>query len=287
MSFLNALATDGLSVGLRISNARLNDSAALRQREVTALPDQSPVRPVAAKESAPRTAAKNREQSAEERASGRAEACAALEAEGCLGRIQAAEQEPEEQDAEKKDGEKEEGASPAGAQDLTEEEKKQVEELKRRDREVKAHEQAHMAAAAGLAGAPSYEYQSGPDGKRYAVGGEVGLRTSGSSDPEKALREAEIVKRAATAPADPSSTDRAVAAKASADINRLKAESVEQRQNGGEDENDSPQSPPESSEEAPQPSRNGEAPVKKAVGVYKTMKLGFEQITARSLLARA
>ena len=58
--------------------------------------------------------------------------------------------------------------------ELTDEEKAEVDELKDRDREVRQHEQAHMAAAGPYAkGGPSYEYTRGPDGKRHAVGGEV------------------------------------------------------------------------------------------------------------------
>lgn len=109
------------------------------------------------------------------------------------------------------------------SQKLNDAEKKQVEEMKARDREVRQHEQAHVAASGGMAGAPVYEYQTGPDGRRYANGGYVDVRTSGSSDPEVALREAEQVRQAATAPAGPSSQDVAVAAQASVDIQKLKA----------------------------------------------------------------
>ena len=58
-------------------------------------------------------------------------------------------------------------------------EKKQVQKLKNRDREVRAHEAAHLAAAGPYAtrGA-SFSYQKGPDGRQYAVGGEVGIDSS-------------------------------------------------------------------------------------------------------------
>ena len=54
---------------------------------------------------------------------------------------------------------------------------KVVSELKARDQVVRAHEAAHLAAGAGIVtrGA-SYTYQTGPDGQRYAIGGEVGKR---------------------------------------------------------------------------------------------------------------
>ena len=64
------------------------------------------------------------------------------------------------------------------ASTLTEQEVKQVQELKARDREVRAHEAAHLAAAGSLATGVSFTYQRGPDGVQYAVGGEVGIDTS-------------------------------------------------------------------------------------------------------------
>ena len=100
--------------------------------------------------------------------------------------------------------------------ELTESEQDLVDRLEDRDREVRAHEQAHLAAAGALArGGAKYEYQTGPDGRRYAVGGSVSIDTSPvANDPEATIQKAERIKRAALAPAEPSSTDRAVAAKA-------------------------------------------------------------------------
>ncbi|WP_045227254.1 putative metalloprotease CJM1_0395 family protein [Methyloterricola oryzae] len=99
---------------------------------------------------------------------------------------------------------------------LTEDELKQLQQLQDRDREVRAHEAAHTAAAGGLAtGGASFSYQKGPDGGNYAVGGEVNIDTSTvANDPEATLRKAETIRRAALAPADPSSQDRRVAAAA-------------------------------------------------------------------------
>lgn len=99
--------------------------------------------------------------------------------------------------------------------DLTQEEQQEVSQLKARDTEVRAHEQAHIAAAAGLrTSAPSYTYETGPDGKKYAVGGEVNVSFEKSGDPEKDIQNAETMKAAALAPAEPSSQDRSVAANA-------------------------------------------------------------------------
>ena len=92
----------------------------------------------------------------------------------------------------------------------------QLAQLAKADREVKAHEQAHMAAAGGLAtSGPSYQYTTGPDGKRYAVAGEVHIDTSPvSGNPEATMRKARMIQAAAHAPANPSSQDQAVAAAA-------------------------------------------------------------------------
>lgn len=103
-----------------------------------------------------------------------------------------------------------------GKSELTEEERRQVEELSRRDSEVRRHEQAHKSAAGAHAtGGPSFEYQTGPDGQRYAVGGEVGIDTSPvADDPAATIRKMQQIRAAALSPAEPSSQDRRVAAKA-------------------------------------------------------------------------
>lgn len=99
--------------------------------------------------------------------------------------------------------------------ELSEAEQRVVDELRARDAEVRAHEMAHVAAAGGLAGAPSFSYQTGPDGKRYAIGGSVSIDTSAGSSPEETISRAQRIRAASTAPADPSAQDRAVAARAS------------------------------------------------------------------------
>lgn len=112
-------------------------------------------------------------------------------------------------------------ANISGEGELTPEEVREVEKLKARDREVRAHEQAHLAAAGPHAtGAPTYEYERGPDNRPYAVGGEVEIDTSPERDPEATLRKAQTVRRAALAPAQPSPQDRRVAAQAA----RMEAE---------------------------------------------------------------
>ena len=99
--------------------------------------------------------------------------------------------------------------------ELTREEVLRVLELEKRDREVRAHEQAHIAAGGRyVRSGASFQYETGPDGKRYAVGGEVSIDTTEEKDPEATIRKMETVRRAALAPAHPSSKDRKVAAEA-------------------------------------------------------------------------
>ncbi len=91
-----------------------------------------------------------------------------------------------------------------------------LQRLKQTDLKVRTHERQHVAAAAGyVKNGPVYEYSTGPDGKKYAVGGHVSLDMSPiPNNPKATIKKAQIIKRAALAPADPSAADRAVAASA-------------------------------------------------------------------------
>lgn len=102
--------------------------------------------------------------------------------------------------------------------DLTAEERREVERLRERDMEVRAHEQAHVAAGGRyVTRAATYDYEIGPDGRRYAVGGEVQIDTSVvADDPAATIEKAQTIIRAAMAPSDPSPQDHRVAAEARA-----------------------------------------------------------------------
>lgn len=118
-----------------------------------------------------------------------------------------------------------------GLDDLSEEEQLVVDELRARDAEVRRHEQAHKAVAGQYAGAISYSYQQGPDGKRYAIGGQVPIDTSAiPGDPDATISKMQIVIRAALAPAEPSSADRAIAQAAQAQLAQAQAEARALRQ---------------------------------------------------------
>lgn len=132
-------------------------------------------------------------------------------------------------------------AKNAGSEELTEGEEKQVQELKKRDAEVRAHEQAHAAAGGMYAGPPKYEFTTGPDGRKYAISGEVEIDVAPVRDnPEATIRKMDVVIRAALAPAEPSSQDMAVARTAQQQRAQAQSELTKQRaeeQNGGGDEN--------------------------------------------------
>lgn len=119
--------------------------------------------------------------------------------------------------------------SPAAVtEELSPDDQREVERLRARDGEVRAHEQAHAASGGAHAGAPSFSYETGPDGKRYAVDGEVSIDTSEvQGNPRASLAKLEQVVRAALAPGQPSGQDRRVASSARAKVARLRAEMVQ------------------------------------------------------------
>lgn len=99
-------------------------------------------------------------------------------------------------------------------QQLTPDDVQVISNLQARDREVRAHEAAHQAAGGGTVGGASFSYQQGPDGRQYAIGGEVSVDLSASGSPEAVIAKMARVRAAATAPANPSSQDFSVAAAA-------------------------------------------------------------------------
>lgn len=128
-------------------------------------------------------------------------------------------------------------------QQRLEEELQTIRELAQRDREVRNHEQAHQAVGGQYAGAMSLTYTTGPDGKRYAVAGEVSIDISPvPGDPQATMDKAERIRRAALAPAEPSVQDRAVAAQAAqleieaqAELRQMEREAREAAEQEGEE----------------------------------------------------
>jgi hypothetical protein len=120
---------------------------------------------------------------------------------------------------------------------LSDEDQKKVKELEKRDQTVRTHEAAHIAAGGQyVKGGATYQYQKGPDGKMYAVGGEVSIDTSPvKGDPQATVAKMETIKAAALAPADPSGQDRAVAAEASQEEAQARQEEAQQSTSAGKD----------------------------------------------------
>lgn len=113
--------------------------------------------------------------------------------------------------------------------DLTDSEKQQVEDLRKRDQEVRQHEQAHASVGGAQTGSPHYTFTTGPDGKQYATDGEVPITINRTPrKPDQVIRDMNQVYRAALAPKNPSSVDRQAAAEAQGMI--LQAEQQKEQQ---------------------------------------------------------
>lgn len=125
---------------------------------------------------------------------------------------QASDQQSGEQGQQQSNGEREQSAKQRQAEQA---EQQEIRELSARDMEVKAHEQAHAAIGGQYASAPSYSYERGPDGKQYAVGGEVQIDIAPvAGDPQATIQKMQQVRAAALAPAEPSAADRRIAGEA-------------------------------------------------------------------------
>ncbi len=106
-----------------------------------------------------------------------------------------------------------------------------IRNLRKTDREVKQHERAHQVTAGPFAiGSPEYTYEEGPDGKRYAVGGQVLVDISPiPGDPEGTIEKMERVRKAALAPLNPSEQDEKVAATAVTIEDKMRESLLSQR----------------------------------------------------------
>lgn len=104
-----------------------------------------------------------------------------------------------------------------------------IQELSQRDREVRQHEMAHKAVAGQYAGPIRYEYAQGPDGRRYAIAGEVPLDLSPAPTAEETIAKMEQIRRAAMVPSEPSPADRRIAAEATQLILDARAEVLRQQ----------------------------------------------------------
>lgn len=113
---------------------------------------------------------------------------------------------------------------------LTTAELEQVRQLQQRDQEVRVHEAAHAAAGGHYAGAPTLRYETGPDGRRYAVEGAVNVDLAAvAGDPAATIEKMAVIERAALAPAQPSAQDYRVAARARRQAASARQELAEQQ----------------------------------------------------------
>lgn len=118
-----------------------------------------------------------------------------------------------------------------GEQQEQQKQQRQVAALVERDLEVRKHEQAHQAVGGEHAGSPSYQFSRGPDGKRYATGGEVAIDIGTiPGDPAATIAKMQQVRAAALAPDEPSSQDLSVARAAFAKEARARQELMVLRQ---------------------------------------------------------
>ncbi len=93
-----------------------------------------------------------------------------------------------------------------------------LDKFKKVDMDVRSHEQTH--ATIGITTTPiSYNYQKGPDGKMYAVGGSVRLDTSIPKDPKMAMEKLDRIKDAVTGVDKPSGADMAIST--AANLNKI------------------------------------------------------------------
>ncbi|MBO2653809.1 hypothetical protein I6M49_10000 [Shewanella algae] len=107
---------------------------------------------------------------------------------------------------------------------------REIDSLMKRDTQVRSHEQAHAAVGGIHAGQPAFEFEKGPDGKRYAVEGEVQIDVSVvNGDPLATMAKMKQVYAAAMAPVDPSMADIRVAAEAMRKYNQAREEAGNQR----------------------------------------------------------
>jgi len=85
--------------------------------------------------------------------------------------------------------------------------------FKSTDSNVRAHEQTH-ASTTNTTTPIQYNYQMGPDGKLYAVGGSVRVDTSIPDDPKEASYKLDKLKKSATSVDEMSAADSAISIQA-------------------------------------------------------------------------
>lgn len=133
--------------------------------------------------------------------------------------------------------EKNSAKAAAGDKPLDNTEQAKVDELKKRDAEVRRHEQTHASVGGQYAGSPRYEMEQGADGRSYAVGGEVDIDvTPIADDPAATIQKMQTVQRAALAVEEPSAADRRIANEAAQQEQKARQELAEEQDASKEQE---------------------------------------------------
>lgn len=98
---------------------------------------------------------------------------------------------------------------------LSKEEQQEVKELERIDRQVRSRELTHRAVAGSYArGSVSFDYVTGPDGKKYAKEGHINIDARPiPNNPETTIRKARAIRSVELAATNISPQDRYVSAK--------------------------------------------------------------------------
>lgn len=113
---------------------------------------------------------------------------------------------------------------------LSSEDLKLIDELKTREQEVITHENLHKRVGGQYAQAPQYSYTRGPDGKSYVTDGSVSISLSEEKNPEDTIKKMDQVKKAALAPAKPSSADLNVASEATRIAAEARAKATKEKE---------------------------------------------------------
>jgi hypothetical protein len=111
------------------------------------------------------------------------------------------------------------------ALDPTSDELRRVRELERIDRVVRAQENVLRAVAPDVVrGEPTFEFEVGPDGRRYAIEGESHIELPKGGEPEAEAEEAARALRAALAATGGASADTSIALRAAGIEARARAQ---------------------------------------------------------------
>jgi len=118
---------------------------------------------------------------------------------------------------------------PSDGREMSDEDLREIAELKQRELTVRTRDMAWVAATTGVSGGFTVRYETGPDGRRYAVEAEVRLDTTEAATPEQSLAKARAVRAALMGGGGDDSSQASAAARAAVLESRARAELARQR----------------------------------------------------------